>query len=189
MSVRHNEFRERLLKSEQINQECKDTYKKEVEAMFQVQLSPWRKKACAALSLFFMLEALFLGYLVVFKELPFVAVAAFTTVIIFSIILSIITLTMAFKGTVRLKTNPTILTCITFGPAIIVMLIIMLSGPYVEPGLGAHMAVCGLFVLIVSAAYLIIAFIQRSELNTREKLLEIEYRVAEMAETIAKIKE
>lgn len=187
MNVRYNEFRERLLKSEQINQKCKDNYKKEVEAMFQVQLSPSRKKGYAALALFFMLEALFLGYLVVFKDLPFVAVAVFTTVIISSIIMSIGILTAAFKGTVSLKTHPTFLTGIIFGPAIIFVLIIIFSGPYVEPGLGVHMAVCGLFVLIVSATTLIIAYIKRSELNTREKLLEIEYRVAEMAETIAKI--
>ena len=36
----------------------------------------------------------------------------------------------------------------------------------------------------MAAAILLKAIIERSELNTREKLLEIEYRIAELAEKI-----
>ena len=40
-----------------------------------------------------------------------------------------------------------------------------------------------LVVLVVGAVFLIRHVIEQSELKTREKLLEIEYRLAELAET------
>lgn len=47
-----------------------------------------------------------------------------------------------------------------------------------------RMLVSLLFFLVMAALFMVRAFVQRSELNTREKLLEIEYRLAELAEKI-----
>jgi predicted membrane channel-forming protein YqfA (hemolysin III family) len=48
---------------------------------------------------------------------------------------------------------------------------------------GLWMMIFGLVVLVVGAVFLIRHVIEQSELKTREKLLEIEYRIAELAET------
>ncbi len=48
---------------------------------------------------------------------------------------------------------------------------------------GLRMIICGLVFLVVGAVFLIRHVIEQSELKTREKLLEIEYRLAELAET------
>jgi len=56
----------------------------------------------------------------------------------------------------------------------------------VEPIVSIQMVVYGLFGLVVTATFFIIKSIGKSELNTREKLLEIEYRIAELAEAAGK---
>jgi predicted membrane channel-forming protein YqfA (hemolysin III family) len=48
---------------------------------------------------------------------------------------------------------------------------------------GLWMMIFGLIVLVVGAVFLVRHGIAQSELRTREKLLEIEYRLAELAET------
>jgi uncharacterized membrane protein len=48
---------------------------------------------------------------------------------------------------------------------------------------GLWMIIFGLVVLVVGAVFLIRHGIAQSELRTREKLLEIEYRLTELAET------
>ncbi len=43
-----------------------------------------------------------------------------------------------------------------------------------------------LVFLVPAAMFMILSRIERAELETREKLLEIEYRLAELAEAVAK---
>ncbi len=56
------------------------------------------------------------------------------------------------------------------------------SGKLADPVKGVHMLVSILIFFVMASVFVIQALIERSELNTREKLLEIEYRLADMAE-------
>ena len=48
-----------------------------------------------------------------------------------------------------------------------------------------NMAVLGLFLLSMASVSLILNRIEKSELTTREKILEIEYMIAEIGERIS----
>jgi len=186
MSLSHKNFREQLVNSERINKKLKENYEKEVAAMLEDRLSPARKTAFIALAVFFLGQALFFGYLIVVKTLPMVAVAGFSVVILFSLTLSFIVLKIALDGVVKMKTHPTVITGIAFGCAIVLVVLSIISEPFVEPIVSIQMVVYGLFGLVVTATFFIIKSIGKSELNTREKLLEIEYRIAELAEAAGK---
>jgi len=53
-----------------------------------------------------------------------------------------------------------------------------------EPITGVRMIVWMLVFEVAAGIFLLKAIIRRSEVNTREKLLEIEYRLAELAEKV-----
>ena len=58
----------------------------------------------------------------------------------------------------------------------------MISAP--ENVVGLRMILSGLVFLVMGAVFLIRHVVEQSELKTREKLLEIEYRLAELADRI-----
>ena len=55
-----------------------------------------------------------------------------------------------------------------------------------ESLVGVRMCLAALIFLVPAAMFMIQSRIQQSELKTREKLLEIEYRLAELAEAFEK---
>ena len=63
-------------------------------------------------------------------------------------------------------------------------IVLVFSGGSPDPLTSIRMLVSLLFFLVMAALFMIRAFVQRSELNTREKLLELECRLAELAEKI-----
>ena len=60
----------------------------------------------------------------------------------------------------------------------------LVGGKLADPIKGVQMVVNGLVFLMMAAVFMIFSRINQAELNTREKLLEIELRLAEIAEKI-----
>lgn len=67
-----------------------------------------------------------------------------------------------------------------WGFTVLVVTVAMVCAP--ENVVGTRMVLSGLVFLVMAAAFLIRHVIEQSELKTREKLLEIEYRLAELAD-------
>ncbi len=65
---------------------------------------------------------------------------------------------------------------------IMATLVLVNAGKFADPIRGVRMLVSILIFLVMAGIFVIRAFIERSELNTREKLLEIEYRLADLTE-------
>jgi uncharacterized membrane protein len=68
-----------------------------------------------------------------------------------------------------------------WGLPVILVTLFMVSAP--DTIIGLRMIVAGLVFLVMGLAFLLRHVIEQSELKTREKLLEIEYRLAELVET------
>jgi hypothetical protein len=104
---------------------------------------------------------------------------------VFGLVSAALSVWILKKGTVNLKTDD--MAAAGLGWAFIVIvatLVLVFSGKLPDKTLGIHMLVSVLVFEVMAAAGLLKAIIQRSEVNTREKLLEIEYRLAELAEKV-----
>lgn len=89
------------------------------------------------------------------------------------------------KGTVNLKTDEMVMAKLPWCFLVIMgSILLVFSGSVSEPIRAVRMLVSFLFFFIMAAVFMVQAFVQRSELNTREKLLEIEYRLAKLADKI-----
>jgi hypothetical protein len=89
------------------------------------------------------------------------------------------------KGSINQKKDNMALAWTGWGLVIIIGTIALVFSPKLpDPIIGVHWLVSCLFYLIASGVFLLRAFIERSELNTREKLLEIELRLAELSEKL-----
>ena len=151
--------------------------------MLESKLSTRRKWACVILSLLLMGQGVFLGYVAFgVKVLPLPARLGFIVGVIFSFCFAGFLLLVVKKGVYNLKSHPTVLTGMTWGFAVIFMVIIMFFGLTLDPVRGSRLMDYGLFIFIMAAVFLILSHIRKSELTTREKLLEIEYRIAKITE-------
>jgi hypothetical protein len=69
-----------------------------------------------------------------------------------------------------------------WGLPVLLLTLWMVSAP--DTIVGLRMILCGLVFLVMGLGFLMRHVIELSELKTRERLLEIEYRLAELAETV-----
>jgi ATP/ADP translocase len=70
-----------------------------------------------------------------------------------------------------------------WGFAVLMVIMFMVMAPLAPDRIvGLWLSVFGVVLLIIGAVFLIRHGIAQSELRTREKLLEIEYRLAELVE-------
>jgi hypothetical protein len=180
-------FRNRLLDVEKPNTAYKEKYERQVQEMFEKKLTGFRKFGCVvglAMGLGF---AVLWGTLAVIvpKEFPLWGRFIWMLGAIFGLVIACMSAWTLKKGTINLKDDE--MASAGLGWAFIVIagtIALVFSGRLPDPIKGVHMLVYLLFFLVMAAVGLIKAFIKRSELNTREKLLEIEYRLAELAEQV-----
>ena len=180
-------FRNKLLDMEKPNANYKEKYKKEVLAMFEKKLTGVRKLSHVGgliLGLFFLV---LFGTMAVItpKEFPLWGRFIFALGAIFGLAFAGLSAWILKKGTVNLKEDEMASAGLAWGFIVIVATVVLVfSGRLPDRLIGIHMLVSLLFFLVMAAVFMIRAFVQRSELNTREKLLEIEYHIAELAEKL-----
>ena len=88
------------------------------------------------------------------------------------------------RGSLNLKTDTGAATGMAWGLPILMLTVSMVYAP--DSIMGLRMIVCGLVFLVMGAAFLMRHVVELSELKTREKLLEIEYRLAELSEAVTR---
>ena len=86
------------------------------------------------------------------------------------------------RGSIDLKVDPSIYAGLAW--CLPVFLVTMFGVWAPNNMIGLRMIVTSSVFLLIGAVFLIQNFIMQSELKTREKLLEIEYRLAELAEAV-----
>ncbi len=178
------DFRERLLKVEPMTPALKERYEQEIHAMLEKQLTGvrrWVWLGSAILGLGFL--ALF-GTLAVITpaEFPVYGRVGFVLGALFGIGWAILGIKVFRRGSLDLKLDTRAATGLTWGFVVIMVTLFMVWAP--DSIMGLRMIVSALVFLVMGVAFLLRHVIEQAELKTREKLLEIEYRLAELAETM-----
>lgn len=185
MSKSNKIFRDKLLDMEKPNPTLKEKYEKEVQAMVEKKITGVTKLAHIG-SL-----VMGLGFLIIFgttaimapKEFPLWGRSMFIIGAIFGFVIIVFEACLLKKGTINLKKDEVAMAGLGWGFVVIVTTIVLVfSGKIPDQIIAVKMLVSMIFFEIAAGFMLNKAFVQRSELNTREKLLEIEYRLAEISE-------
>lgn len=187
MNESQKTFRDELLDMEKANTHYKEKYEKEIKQMFEQKLTGlqrWGQVLGLAMGLgFFVLFGALA--IIVPKEFPLWARSIWILGAVFGLVLAGLSVWILKKGTVNLKTDNMAAAGLGWGFIVIIATIVLVySGDLPEPITGVRMLVSILIFEVMAAVGLLKAIIQRSEVNTREKLLEIEYRLAELAEDV-----
>lgn len=185
MSKQDATFRDRLVKVEKSNPKYREQYEKEIFAMINQKLTRKKKVQMVVFLIISLSLAVFFGTLTVLapKGFPWFGRVVFGAGAVFSLTFVGMYGWILKKGSMNLKKDNVDLAWTGWGCVIVIGTIaLVFSNKLPDPIKGVHWLVSALFFLIGAGVLLLIAHIQRSEINTREKLLEIEYRMAELVE-------
>lgn len=185
MNKSEKTFRDKLLDMEKPSANYREKYEKEVQAMVEKKLAgltKWSHIVGLAMGIGF--AVLFGTVAVVSKEALWLRLF-FAMGAIFGLVIIAAEGAILKKGTINLKEDPLAMAWLGWAFVLIIAAVIMVFSTKVgDPTKVTRAFVFVLFFVLTAAVQLLKAIIERSELNTREKLLEIEYRLAELAEKI-----
>jgi len=180
-------FRDKLLDTEKQNPTYKEEYEKEVFAMVEEKLTGTKKWQIIGFLVMSLGLGIFFGTLAVIvpKGFPLWGRFLFAVGALFGLAFVILYVRILKKGSIDVKKDKLDLAWTGWGLIVIIGTVtLVVSGRLSDPVVGILMLAWVLFFEVAAAAMLLRAFIERSEVNTREKLLEIEYRLADLAEKI-----
>ena len=184
MSEANHSFRDRLLELEPVTPALKDRYEKEIQAMFNKPLTgvrrwSWFVGAVGSAGLAVVIGAV---ALLAPNEFPVYARITFVIGVLFAIAWTVLGLRVFKRGSINLKTDTAMYYGMAWALPVIMLTLFMMFAP--NDLVGLRMITNGIVFLIMGAAFLLRGVVERSELQTREKLLEIEYRIAEIEELV-----
>jgi len=177
----NNDFRDRLVSAQQFTPEYREKYREGLENMFTRQLTPLQRilasigvlAGLAVIGFYIYMAARYTGpggrYVLGLLGLIVLAVTA-------------VRLMVVVTGRVNLRWQPKTVAYVAFYGLLIFAMGNLIAASNAND---ATIALVGVFPLLLAVAKLILVHIQESELNVREKLLEIELQMAEMNEALA----
>ena len=176
-------FRDRLLKSEQATPALKEQYDKEVQAMLEKQITGVGRWVWLGSTVMSVVFAVLLGAMAVIApaEVPLPARIGIAVGALFSVGFAILGLRVFRRGSIDLKFDTAVYNGMIWVFVVLMATLFMVIAP--DSIVGLRMIICGLIFLVMGAVFLLRHVVEQSELKTREKLLEIEYRLAELVET------
>ena len=184
MSDPQKTFRDQLLQQQPITPALQQRYQQEVQAMFDKPLSGAQRIAwmfsvilCGILGIVFVAAALLAP-----AEFPLFARIGFLGGTLFTIVWVVLALRTLRRGSINLKTDSAVYYGLAWSFPLFMLVLFMMFAPNDLTGL--RMIVCGIAYLIMGAAFLLRGVVERSELQTRERILELQYRLAELEEQL-----
>ena len=181
-------LRERLLELqlEQMPPALRERYDQEVRAMLEKRMTGTDRKVWLGGTVMSAVFAVLLGTfaIIVPPGVPLPARIPVAVGALFSVGFAILGVRVLRRGSIDLKFDTSVCIRMVWGFAVLTAIMFAVMSLLVPDRIvGLWMMIFGLVVLVVGAVFLIRHVIEQSELKTREKLLEIEYRLAELAET------
>jgi len=175
-------FSQRLIECETPTPALQEKYRKEINAMFEKKLGPWGRAMWAFWTVFGLaMGALFTSVAVYsYGKLPLWATAGFGLGAVFGLAYAALSGWIAWSGRLQLKKQPPAMAGLMWVFIVLYVTLLMVFVP--DSIVGLRMLVSGLFFLVFAAVFLLAGRTEQAELRTKEKLLEIEYRLAEVAE-------
>ncbi len=176
-------FQNQLLEMESTNPTLQERYEREVKAMIEKQLTG-REKAWHIFELVLGI-AFILGFgsVAIFASgLPLFARGTFMLSALFGGAFAAMEVVILRKGTINLKTDSMAAAGMAWGFVVIVTTIFLVNvNKFPNPTLVLASVI---IFEIMAGLQLLKAYIEKSEVKTQEKLLEIEYQIAALTEKL-----
>lgn len=185
MSKHDVTFRDQVIEVEKPDPNYRERYEKEMSAMIAKKLTRAKKLQLVAMLILSMSLAVLFGSLAIFahKGFPWFGRVGFGAGAVFGLAFVGLYVGILKKGNLNLKKDDLAAASLGWGVVIVTGTIaLVFANRLPDPVAGLQWLVGVLFFLIGAGVLLLRAHIQRSEMNTREKLLEIEYYLGELAE-------
>jgi len=176
-----------LLGIEQWDPIYQERYRKELQKMLEKKLTGARRWVYIFwIALGVGCTILFGTVAIIARELPLLARFGFVAGAFFGLAWACLAGSIVKRGVFDLKAHPKAMAGLSWGFAVILVTLLMLIGDRLPDAIkGVQMVVNGLVFLVMGAVFMILNQTNQAELRTREKLLEIELRLAEIAEKIS----
>ena len=183
----NDSLRERLLRLEHVTPALKERYKKEVQAMLEQRITGTGRWVVLGFTVMSVVFAVLLGVFAIIPplaEVPLLPRLPVALGVPFCVGFAILLLRVLRRGSWDLKSDPSFIIGMIWKLVLLMVIMFMVMSLLAPDRIaGLWMMIFGLVVLVVGAVFLIRHVIEQSELKIREKLLEIEYRLIELAET------
>ena len=185
MNKTQKSYPERLLELEQLTPALKEKYDMELQTIIEKPIRgvhKWEWIGATVLGIGFML--LFGTLAIIATKIPILGRLGFAAGAVFGLAWAIMGIEILRRGSINLKTHTPAVAGMGWGLTVIVSTIALLTmGKEPRESLvGIRMCLSAVIFLVPAAMIMIHSRIQQSELKIREKLLEIECRLAELAE-------
>jgi MFS family permease len=182
------DFGDRLSKLEPVNPDLRGRYEHAVKGMFERKLSWGMKVYVACVGVASLGIAVFLGALALtYQKGPLLARFGVAGGAIFALAWVVLAGWTLRRGTWYGKIQPQVIAILGWLLAVFLETLFLVLAPAApNPYLATVAILAGMVILIGAGVALIGTQIQQSELRTREALLRMEYRLAEIAEELAK---
>ena len=184
MTQSNDDFRDRLLRSERVTPSLRERHEEEIRTMIEKQLTRPASIVWGLSGLAGMVLAVGFGILAIAlpREVPWYARLGFVGGALFGIGWAYLGFRIFRRGFIDLKVDAGIYAGLSWGLPVFLVTVFMVWAP--DNITGLRMILSGLVFLVMGAMFLLRNFIDQSEMKTREKLLEIEYRLAELTEAV-----
>lgn len=184
MDSKSHTFRDQLLKADRTAPELDEKYRKELTAMLEKELSLARKLVFTVVAVAALVSGCVCAFLAATEpELPLAARAALAVGSVFAVAWLFTMIAVLRRGKLQLKTDSRRIAVMVWTFSVLTMVLWLYLGmSSTDPLRGIQIILYGLTFLIGAAVYWLSHMVERNELSTREKLLELELRLAELAE-------
>jgi len=184
MTDKCQDFSARLLQCEPPNEELREKYEREIRAMFEKQLGPAGRLMWWFWTVFCLAQAILFTVVAVWSygKLPIWGTIGFGAGVLFAVTFGAICFRIASTGRIHLRTQPPAMVGIMWCFVVLMMTISMVMAP--DTIVGLRMILGSLVFFIMGAVFLLAGRAEQAELRTKEKLLEIELRLAELTERL-----
>jgi len=181
-------LRDQLCELEIHNPLLRERYLQEIQAMLERRLNLPSKLFIAAVSVVCLGLTAFLGYLAwVQDKLPLVARLGMVGGALYAAAWAALGVRALRRGTLQLRTEPAAQAALFWVFAVLLETCFLVVAPQFPDHFYATVALfCGLVILVGAGFMMVNVRVQQAESRTQEALLRLEYRIAEMAENLAK---
>jgi len=182
MSDDRHDFSDRLIQCESRTPVLHEKYRKEITAMLEKELGPFGRVVWVFWAVFSLAQAIFFGSVAVisYGNLPLWCTVGFGAGVVFGLAFGSLSGWIAWSGRIHLKSQPPAMAAMAWVFVVVMMTLALVFAP--DSIVGVRMIVSTLTFLVMAAVFMLASRTEQAELRTKEKLLEIEYRIAELGE-------
>ncbi|MFC1597097.1 hypothetical protein ACFL5Q_04045 [Planctomycetota bacterium] len=177
-----HDFSNRLIQCESPTPVLHEKYRKEITAMLEKELSPLGRVAWTFWAVFGLAQAILFGFIAVisYGNLALWGTVGFGAGVVFGLAFGSLSGWTAWTGRIHLRTQGPAMANMCWSLAILMATLAFVFSS--DSAVRVHAIVSLLPFLVIAAVFMLTSRTEQVELRTKEKLLEIEYRIAELGE-------